>query len=82
VGPKEATGCIPSWGEGGVDTCGGWWDNPTLIVSLDAKRRLTDLRSVFPKSRVSEILRGKRSISKKQALQLADIFRVPVELFL
>ena len=30
----------------------------------------------------SEILNGKRSISKAQAKKLADFFRVPVELFI
>jgi HTH-type transcriptional regulator/antitoxin HigA len=40
------------------------------------------LWSILPKSRVSEILSGKRSLSKTQAKQLADLFRVPVELFL
>jgi HTH-type transcriptional regulator/antitoxin HigA len=42
----------------------------------------SDLWSVLPKSRVSEILNGKRGISKVQAKQLAELFRVPVELFL
>jgi HTH-type transcriptional regulator/antitoxin HigA len=42
----------------------------------------SDLWSVLPKSRVSEILAGKRSISKVQAKRLAELFRVPVELFL
>ena len=42
----------------------------------------SDLWSVLPKSRVSEILNGKRGISKAQAKQLAALFRVPVELFL
>jgi HTH-type transcriptional regulator/antitoxin HigA len=41
----------------------------------------SDLWSVLPKSRVSEILNGKRSISKAQAKQLAELFRVPVDLF-
>jgi HTH-type transcriptional regulator / antitoxin HigA len=41
-----------------------------------------DLAGVLPKSRVSEILRGKRGISKSQAKQLAELFRVPVEVFL
>ena len=40
------------------------------------------LWTVLPKSRVSEILNGKRSISKTQAKQLAELFRVPVELFI
>jgi HTH-type transcriptional regulator/antitoxin HigA len=44
--------------------------------------RSSDLGSIVPKSRVSEILAGKRSISKAQAKRLADLFRVPVELFL
>jgi HTH-type transcriptional regulator/antitoxin HigA len=42
----------------------------------------SDLWSILPKSRVSEVLRGKRSISKVQAKQLAEFFRVPVDLFL
>jgi HTH-type transcriptional regulator/antitoxin HigA len=42
----------------------------------------SDLWSILPKSRVSEILSGKRTISKAQAKQLAERFRVPVELFL
>jgi len=42
----------------------------------------SDLLKVLPKSRISEILNGKRGISKAQAKQLAALFRVPVELFL
>lgn len=42
----------------------------------------SDLWTILPKSRVSEILSGKRSISKVQAGQLADLLRVPVDLFL
>ena len=42
----------------------------------------SDLWTVLPKSRVSEILNGKRGISKTQAKQLAELFRVPVDLFL
>jgi len=41
----------------------------------------SDLWTILPKSRVSEILNGKRSISKTQAKQLAELFRVPVDLF-
>ena len=41
----------------------------------------SDLWTVLPKSRVSEILNGKRGISKTQAKQLAELFRVPVDLF-
>jgi HTH-type transcriptional regulator/antitoxin HigA len=37
---------------------------------------------VGSKSRVSEILSGKRSISREQAKRLAAFFRVPVDLFL
>jgi HTH-type transcriptional regulator/antitoxin HigA len=40
------------------------------------------LWEALPKSRVSEILSGKRSISKAQAKHLAELFRVPVEVFL
>ncbi|MCX6588612.1 MAG: helix-turn-helix domain-containing protein [Acidobacteria bacterium] len=42
----------------------------------------SELWAILPKSRVSEILNGKRSISKMQAKQLAALLRVPVELFL
>ena len=41
-----------------------------------------DLAAVLPKSRVSEIVAGKRAISKEQAKRLAEFFRVPVEVFL
>jgi HTH-type transcriptional regulator/antitoxin HigA len=41
-----------------------------------------DLWSVLPKSRVSEILSGKRAISKAQAKKLSEFFRVPADLFL
>jgi HTH-type transcriptional regulator/antitoxin HigA len=40
------------------------------------------LWEVLPKSRVSEILSGKRGVSKAQAKQLAQLFRVPVDIFL
>jgi HTH-type transcriptional regulator/antitoxin HigA len=42
----------------------------------------SDLWAILPKSRVSEILSGKRGISKAQAKQLAEMLRVPVDLFL
>lgn len=42
----------------------------------------SDLWDILPKSRISEILNGKRGISKTQAKLLAVKFRVPVELFL
>jgi HTH-type transcriptional regulator/antitoxin HigA len=42
----------------------------------------SDLWPILPKSRVSEILSGKRAISKAQAKQLAELLRVPVDLFL
>ena len=42
----------------------------------------SDLWDILPKSRVSEILSGKRGISKSQAKQLAVLFRVPADLFL
>ena len=50
-----------------------------LLKEKDLKP--SDLWTVLPKSRVSEILSGKRSISKTQAKQLAELFRVPVDLF-
>ena len=51
-----------------------------LLEEKDMKP--SDLWMILPKSRVSEILSGKRSISKAQARQLAELLRVPVDLFL
>ena len=51
-----------------------------LLEEKDMKP--SDLWTILPKSRVSEILSGKRSISKAQAKRLAGLFRVPVDLFL
>ena len=31
-----------------LDQLAGWWDNPTMIVTLDGKRRLTVPRSLAP----------------------------------
>ncbi len=54
-----------------------------LAYLLDERGlKASDLKTILPKSRVSEILRGKRSISKDQAKGLAEFFRVPVDLFL
>ena len=54
-----------------------------LAYLLEEKEmKPSDLWTVLPKSRISEILSGKRSISKSQAKQLAEILRVPVDLFL
>ena len=54
-----------------------------LAYLLEAKdMKPGDLWTVLPKSRVSEILSGKHSISKAQARQLAELLRVPVDLFL
>ena len=49
----------------------------------EKKLKPSDLWPVIgSKSRVSEILSGKRSTSKAQAKRLADFFRAPIELFL
>ncbi len=54
-----------------------------LAYLLDEKNmKPSDLSAILPKSRVSEILSGKRGISKAQAKQLAELLRVPVDLFL
>ena len=53
-----------------------------LAYLLEEKRmKPSDLWTVLPKSRVSEILSGNRGISKAQAKQLAELLRVPVDLF-
>ena len=54
-----------------------------LAYLLEEKNmKPSDLWTVLPKSRVSEILNGKRGISKAQAKQLAELLRVPVDVFL
>lgn len=54
-----------------------------LAYLLEEKNvKPSELWTILPKSRVSEILNGKRSISKAQARQLAGLLRVPVDLFL
>jgi HTH-type transcriptional regulator/antitoxin HigA len=46
-------------------------------------RTAKDLLPVFgTRGRVSEVLNGKRSISKEQAKKLASVFKVTVDLFL
>ena len=53
-----------------------------LAYLLEEKNmKPSDLWTVLPKSLVSEILNGKRSISKAQARQLAELLRVPIDLF-
>src|ERR1035437_3203628 len=49
---------------------------------LEKQLKPSDLWAILPKSRVSEILNGKRGISKTQARQLAEMLHVPVDLFL
>jgi HTH-type transcriptional regulator/antitoxin HigA len=55
-----------------------------MLAYLLRERRMkpADLEKFLPRSRVSEILSGKRGISKSQAKGLAELFRVPVEVFL
>ncbi len=55
-----------------------------MLNDLLAERGMkpSDLWEILPKSRVSEILSGKRSISKAQAKRLAEFFRMPADLFL
>ena len=48
----------------------------------EKKMKPSDLWAVLPKSRVSEILNGKRGISKAQARQLSELLRVPIDLLL
>jgi HTH-type transcriptional regulator/antitoxin HigA len=56
-----------------------------MLAFLLQQRGLTS-RDLWPvlgsKARVSEILHGKRSVSKDQAKKLAAFFRVPVGLFI
>lgn len=52
------------------------------FLLADRGMKPSDLWTVLPKSRVSEILSGKRGISKEQARKLAQVFRVPIEVFL
>jgi antitoxin component HigA of HigAB toxin-antitoxin module len=54
-----------------------------LAYLLEEKNmKPSDLRAILPKSRVSEILSGERSISRAQSRRLAELLRAPVDLFL
>jgi HTH-type transcriptional regulator/antitoxin HigA len=55
-----------------------------MLSHLLQERQLkpSDLSAILPKSRVSEILNGKRGISKAQARHLAKLLHVPADLFL
>ncbi len=59
-------------------------DPGKMLAYLLEQRGLnaSDVGAVLPKSRVSEIVAGRRTISKHQAKGLAEFFHVPVELFL
>jgi HTH-type transcriptional regulator/antitoxin HigA len=48
----------------------------------DKGMKPSDLWTMLAKSRVSEILSGKRGISKSQAKALANLLHVPVDVFL
>jgi len=56
------------------------------LAGLIEARQLTQTelsrRSNVPRTTINEILGGKRSISKANAVRLADFFRVPVEEFI
>jgi HTH-type transcriptional regulator / antitoxin HigA len=59
---------------------------PHEMVEFLLEQRGLSPKDLWPvigsKSRVSEILAGKRSISKSQARKLAEFFQLPVDLFL
>ena len=59
---------------------------PGEMVAFLLEQRVLNPSDLWPvigsKSRVSEILSGKRSISKEQAKKLAEFFHVGVELFI
>jgi HTH-type transcriptional regulator/antitoxin HigA len=58
--------------------------NETLVYLMESSGRTAkDLLPVFgTRGRLSEVLRGKRSISKEQARRLASVFKVSVDLFI
>jgi HTH-type transcriptional regulator/antitoxin HigA len=58
--------------------------NETLAYLVETSGRTAkDLMPVFgTRGRVSEVLGGKRSISKEQAKKLASVFKVAVDLFI
>jgi len=58
--------------------------NEMLAYMMETSGRMTkDLLPVFgTRGRVSEILSGKRSISKEQAKRLAAVFKVTADLFI
>jgi HTH-type transcriptional regulator/antitoxin HigA len=59
-------------------------DPGEMLRYLLAEKRMEprDVADIVPRSRISEILSGKRSISKSQAKRLAERFHVSVDLFI
>ena len=59
---------------------------PHEMVAFQMEQRGLTAKDLWPvigsKSRVSEILAGKRAITKQQAKQLAEFFHVGVALFI
>ena len=53
-----------------------------MRVQFPASERQLPAAILGSSGRVSEILNGKRNISKSQAKPLAQLLRVPVDLFL
>ena len=58
--------------------------NEMIAYLMRSSRRTTrELLPVFgPRGRVSEVLSGKRSVSKEQARKLASLFKITVDLFI
>jgi HTH-type transcriptional regulator/antitoxin HigA len=53
-----------------------------MLVFLMEQNNLTSTRLPLPANRVSEILSGKREVSKEQAKNLGEFFHVSPALFL
>ncbi len=46
--PSQSDACAFTAGRVRVETIDAWWDYPTMIVTLDSKRRLTIPRALAP----------------------------------
>jgi antitoxin component HigA of HigAB toxin-antitoxin module len=57
-------------------------ETPDGLSERDGRSAADLLPVLGTRGRVSEILRGKRSISKEQAKRLASVFKVTADLFI
>ena len=81
-GAEAACFITKECGVGSVN-CFSVYSQPLAYLMETSRRTAKDLLPAFgTRGRVSEVLSGKRSISKEQARKLAAVFKVKADLFI